>query len=103
MDIVIFEREDTIFEYIKSLYDGLEIHFRRNKATNEVDMMLSDNIAKIHGFGTLREMFEGRLGYPISDAIYNQMLSTFGWLRVERDGIYPIIPQQFNGRAMGDA
>ena len=99
---LVFENEDALFVYTKGVYLGMDFHFRTNKATREIDMMISDNYAKVHGFETLREMFEGCLGYKIADAAYKRLIFAHEWVRVEKDGFRLITDGIYTG-VTGDA
>lgn len=91
MQKVIFNGKDNIFEYISSFFEGIEIQFRKNIFTGEIDIMLDDNFAKANGSDNLRKFFDDRLGYNIGDTLFNRLASELKWLRVERDGIHPIV------------
>lgn len=99
--------EDAIFEYFFEVFDGMGFNFRLNKNTGEVDMMLDDNYAKVNGLDSLRQFFEKQLGYHINDTLYNHLVSALKWIRVDENGLRPIIVDSMSfadmNRKMGEA
>ncbi len=72
----------SLFDYYKFDYQGLSISFRRNKATDVVEILIDDNLAKAMGHASLRQMVESGLGFKIDDGSFDGLVEQCMWMEV---------------------
>jgi hypothetical protein len=65
--------EDNFFQYYSSFFQGVEITFRRNKFTNELMVLFTDEIAqKIFGFDSVEKMMQDSKIQELMKEFYKQ-------------------------------